>query len=135
MEERSLRVFLQELTVENKKKLRRYEDSYKRIIDATEAVNFNENCIREKLCPKSIGRCGRAWTRWNEVEKILRQRIREAETRIRENEEEKERRREEFCATTTEEDQRTAFTLMDMEISRYRQSVITRHAKKFFILQ
>ena len=54
MEERSLRVFLQELTAENKKKLRRYEDSYKRIIDATEAVNFNENCIREKLCPKSI---------------------------------------------------------------------------------
>ena len=71
MEERSLNIFLQELTTDNKKKLRKYEDSYKRIVDATEAVNFNENCIREKLCPKSIGRCGRAWTRWNEVEKIL----------------------------------------------------------------
>ena len=54
MEERRFSIFLRGLSADNKKKLRKYEDSCRRLIDATQAIIFNENCIREKLCPKSI---------------------------------------------------------------------------------
>ena len=54
MEEANFRVLHQKLSENEKKTLRKHEDSMKRVIDATEAIVFNENCIREKLCPKSI---------------------------------------------------------------------------------
>ena len=54
MEDRNFRILHQRLNEEEKKIFRKHEDSIKKTINATEAIVFNENCIREKLCPKSI---------------------------------------------------------------------------------
>ena len=134
MEDRNFGILHRRLNEEEKKRFRKYEDSVKKVIDATEAIVFNENCIREKLCPKSIRRSGRAWMRWKEVEKILRQRIRESEDRIRRFEAEATARWEDFCNTTSEEIQEIARSLMQSEQRRYRQTVSTRHSKKLLIL-
>ena len=44
-------VFLNNLQDEEKSLYRKYEKTYFKIIDATKAMAFNENCIREELCP------------------------------------------------------------------------------------
>ena len=42
------------LTDDNKSKLRAYEKVCLRIINTKNAIRFNNNCLRERLCPKSI---------------------------------------------------------------------------------
>ena len=47
-------VFLNNLQDEEKSLYRKYEKTYFKIIDATKAMAFNENCIREELCPNRL---------------------------------------------------------------------------------
>ena len=68
--------------IETKKKLHRIENTSHKVISAELAINFNNNCVREKLCPKSVFRRGLARPSWTGVERTLRQRIKEAEDRL-----------------------------------------------------
>ena len=52
MEELQLRRFLSNLQPGDKALYRKYEKTYLSIIFNAKAMSFNENCIREKLCPK-----------------------------------------------------------------------------------
>ena len=44
------------LNIENARKLRKWESINMKIINATRANMFNQNCLREKLRPKGISR-------------------------------------------------------------------------------
>ena len=79
-----IRHFLQNLNEDNKRKFRKYETCCLNIINATKATCFNENCIREKLCPKSLKNCGRAKLTWSGVEKILHQRNEDNKKKLKE---------------------------------------------------
>ena len=54
MEDRNFRILHQRLDEEGKKIFWKHEDSIKNTIDATEAIMFNENYIREKIYRKGI---------------------------------------------------------------------------------
>ena len=54
MEELQLRRFLSNLQPGDKALYRKYEKKYLSIISTRKAISFNENCIREKLCQKSL---------------------------------------------------------------------------------
>ena len=54
MEEIQFNLFLHNLRDEEKRLYRKYEKTYFRIITTTKAIAFTENCIREKLCPKTV---------------------------------------------------------------------------------
>ena len=45
MDEVNFHIFHRRLNEEEKKKIRKHEDSMKKVIDATEAIVFNENYI------------------------------------------------------------------------------------------
>ena len=53
-----IRSFIERLDEDNKRKFRRFEGCCLRIINATKAICFNENCIGEKLCRKSLQNIG-----------------------------------------------------------------------------
>ena len=53
MEQIQFNLFLNNLRDEEKRLFRKYEKTYLRIITTTKAIAFNENCIREQLCPKT----------------------------------------------------------------------------------
>ena len=57
MEEIQFNLFLNTLRDEEKRLYRKYEKTYFRIISTTKAIAFNENCIREQLCPKTEYEC------------------------------------------------------------------------------
>ena len=48
------RLLLQHLNAETTSKFRKWEITNKKIINATRANVFNQNCLREHICPKSI---------------------------------------------------------------------------------
>ena len=62
------------LTREQKQKYRELEKCSYKIINATQSNRFNSNCIRERLCPKSITNSGRTQQSWETVERLLHQR-------------------------------------------------------------
>ena len=52
--ERSFAEFASTLTGEKKVIFRKLENCIKKLVHATAAVNFNRNCLREKLRPRNI---------------------------------------------------------------------------------
>ena len=74
MEEIQLRRFLHNLQHGDKTLFRKYEKTYLSVISTAKAIRFNENCIREQLCPKSLYRGGLTWQKRQKVEDLLRQR-------------------------------------------------------------
>ena len=50
----NLRDFLQNLDPDKTNQFRNYEKVNYKIIEATNSIHFNRNCLREQLCPKSI---------------------------------------------------------------------------------
>ena len=70
-----IRLFLKHLTSEQTSKFRKWEGTNIKIINATYANIFNQNCLREHLCPKSIKLSGRTGNPWLGVQNTLLQRI------------------------------------------------------------
>ena len=70
-----LRILLVNLHPSNKTLFRRFEQINYKHIETVHDLKFNQNCLRERLCPKSIKPNGRHSVTWPLVEKILRQRI------------------------------------------------------------
>ena len=54
MQRNRINEFLDGLTEECKDHFRKYKKFSLKIIDSTQATNFNNICLREKVCPKSI---------------------------------------------------------------------------------
>ena len=52
MNDTELNRFFYNLRDEERITYRKYEKTYLKIINTTKAITFNNNCIREKLCPK-----------------------------------------------------------------------------------
>ena len=46
--------YIQSLSDTNKKLFFRIKNTILKIVKATSAVDFNQNCLREHLCPRSI---------------------------------------------------------------------------------
>ena len=70
------------VNIETKKKLHKIENTSHKVISAELALIFNNNCIRERLCPKSVSTHGNARLPWTSIERTLRQLIKEAEERL-----------------------------------------------------
>ena len=70
----NLHLFLQDLHNDERILFRKYERTYYKIISTNKAICFNENCIREKLCPKNLYRGGLTWHKRQTVEDLLRRR-------------------------------------------------------------
>ena len=66
--------FLSNLNLEQKKQFKQYEKISYRIINTTNAIKFNNICLQEHLCPKTIQRSGRMRNSWHGVENQLLQR-------------------------------------------------------------
>ena len=117
-----------------KKKLHKIENLCHKIISAELALEFNNNCVPEKLCPKSIcNRCP-AQHSWTGVEKVLRQRIHEAEKRL---EDARLKYQELWTKLTEEEDEgfvERATRYLSQESERFRTTTTLRHEKKLWIL-
>ena len=54
MENENPENYFRSLNEQNKTKLRAYERATMKIIDTKNALRFNNNCLRERLYPKSI---------------------------------------------------------------------------------
>ena len=54
MQPRYLNQFFDSLHPESKVYFRKFEKFSLKIISSNKAINFNKNCLREKLCPKGI---------------------------------------------------------------------------------
>ena len=54
MQPRNQNEFFNSLQHENKVHFRKIEKYSLKIISSTKAINFNNNCLREKLCPKGL---------------------------------------------------------------------------------
>ena len=130
----AFRIFLQGLDFEEKRRYRKLEKCSLKLVDATCALAFNSNCIRERLCPKSLLRSGRAWTSWTDVERLLRRREKETKERLQHLEEEKQQLWEDFSAVTSREIQQNTREFLGEAARKHQRVVITRHEKKLTIL-
>ena len=117
-----------------KKKLHKIENLCHKIISAELALIFNNNCIREKLCPKSISRSGPTRHTWTGVERIIRQRITEAEKRLEDAKKKHEELWNIFMEEEDEELINRATIYLQGEAERFRATTRTRHEKKLWIL-
>ena len=54
MQQKARNDFISNLSQDTKKYFRLYERFSMKVIDSEKAINFNNNCLREKLCPKGI---------------------------------------------------------------------------------
>ena len=76
MEERTLSDFIRNLNSNLRKSFRHYERLSLKIINTTYAIKFNNICLQEHLCPKTIIIRGQTKNPWKEVETQLLQRNR-----------------------------------------------------------
>ena len=60
MQQKARNDFISNLSQDTKKYFRLYERFSMKVIDSEKAINFNNNCLREKLCPKAISIIDRA---------------------------------------------------------------------------
>ena len=65
--------------ISTRREIHKLENIVHKRINAKNAKLFNLNCIRERLCPKSISNRGQTQRTWAGVERILRQRASESE--------------------------------------------------------
>ena len=78
--------FIQSLSVANRRAFFKIKNSVLKIVKATSAVDFNQNCLRENLCPRSIN--GQP-TGNHSTTNILKKRLQDAQQRLQQASEEK----------------------------------------------
>ena len=131
--ERSLAEFASTLTGEKKVIFRKLENCLKKLVHATAAVNFNRNCLREKLHLRSISRRNVA-PHWSRVKKVLLER----EDDARKKEEDETRRKtdlfNQLCWETDEATFLEACQHLTNHEDQVRCSVYARHSRKLFSL-
>ena len=103
MDKTELHRFLGNLRYEEKTTYRKNERTYLKVIDTTKAITFNDNCIREKLCPKSLYRGGLTWRKCQMAEDLLRQRNVDNLRRLDELEQQKRKLHEDLRSMLSED--------------------------------
>ena len=83
---------IRDLDFNTRKEIQKLENIIHKRINAKSANLFNNNCLRERLCPISIKKSGKTHRTWAGVERILRQRIDETERKEQEISEEYDRK-------------------------------------------
>ena len=81
-EMQSFNAIIHHLSKDNTNKVRKWEQIKMKMINATKANSFNQNCLREHLCPKSIKLSGRRGNSWMGVRNTLLQRIDQNEIKL-----------------------------------------------------
>ena len=122
------------LSNESKLEFRKYERFSLKEIDASKAIIFNNNCIRERLCPKSIKKHGNAKHNWKAVETILLQRNSENKDLLEKHHASAQAAWRNFTAITNIETQETAKTVMKQIEEHHSRCVDARLSKKLFLL-
>ena len=79
--------YIQSLSVTNKKVFYKIKNTILKVVKATSAVDFNQNCLREHLCPRSIN--GRHTGNRNTTTNTLKKRLQDAQDRLQKANEEK----------------------------------------------
>ena len=125
---------IRNLDISTRKEIQKLENTIHKRINAKSAKLFNTNCLREKLCPKSIKKSGKTLRAWAGVEKILRQRIAESERKEQEISEEYERKWTVFSQKHREDIVRKASEHIERETRRYENIIQARHSKKLWKL-
>ena len=123
--------YIQSLSHDNKKVFYKIKNAVLKIVKSTSAVDFNQNCIREHLCPRSIN--GRHTGNRSNTTNILKKRLQDAQDRLQKAEEEKAALWTTF-ALDQEHLRPTAIELLD-EYERHQQWIAnTRIQKKLTTL-
>ena len=125
---------IRNLDSNTRREIHKIENILHKRINAKSAKIFNTNCLREKLCPKSIKKSGTTQRTWTGVEKILRQRITESERKEKEINDEYERKWIVFSQEHGEDTIRKASEYIDHEARRYENIIQARHNKKLWNL-
>ena len=79
--------YIQSLSVADRKVFYKLKNTILKIVKATSAVDFNQNCLRENLCPRSIN--GQHTGNRSSTKNILKKRLQEAQDRLQKADEEK----------------------------------------------
>ena len=111
------------LEYNTRKDVRKLENILHKRINAKNAKLFNINCLRERLCPKSIKNSGNAQRTWTGVERLLRQRIKESERKEEETNEEYQGKWAEFSQEHEENTIRITMEYLEREARRYENIV------------
>ena len=134
MEEIQFNLFLNNLRDEEKRLYRKYEKTYFRIITTTKAIAFTENCIREKLCPKTLYRGGLTSRKRQHVEELLRQRNIDNLRRLEELGREKQMLYNDIRAIFREDLLNEMDQLLNIKAENHSRIVDTRLTKKLITL-
>ena len=122
------------LDYDTRREIHKLEKLIHKRINAKSAKLFNTNCIRERLCPKSIKKCGKIQHTWTVVEKILRQRASDSERKEQGISEEYERKWLEYSQEKEEDVIRITSEYLEREARRYENVIQARHQKKLWNL-
>ena len=79
--------YIQSLSFAEKKVFFKLKNTTLKVVKATSAVDFNQNCLRENLCPRSIN--GQHTGNHSSTKNTLKKRLQEAQDRLQKAEEEK----------------------------------------------
>ena len=102
--------FILSLSNSNKKVFFKIKNTIIKIVKATSAVDFNLNCLRENLCPKSIN--SRRTGNSKNTNNILKKRLQDAKNRLQQAKEDREALWTTF-SPESEDHSQTAYNLLE----------------------